>query len=67
MICKTCGEKVPLTSLSKLLGEDEPKIQEIINSENGVIVNGFLMLKPSYEQFLKSEHLVTKKVTVLMG
>ena len=25
------------------------------------------MLKSSYEQFLKSEHLVTKKTTILLG
>lgn len=26
MICKSCGEKVPIKSLSKIIGEEENKI-----------------------------------------
>lgn len=48
MVCKTCGEKVPITSLCKLVGSDPSKLESIIRAENGIIQNGQLMLKSSY-------------------
>ena len=67
MVCKTFGEKISLKSLAELLGEDEDVIEAIVNEEKGIVEKGYLILKPSYENFLKSEHLKTRKVTVTMG
>lgn len=67
MVCKTFGDKISMQSLADLLGEDEDVLEAIIREEKGVIDKGFLLLKPSYDIFINSEHLKTKKVTVLLG
>lgn len=42
-------------------------LEEIIAKEGGVVEGGMLILKPSLDKFSKSEHLASKKVTVLMN
>lgn len=55
-----------MKNISEMIAEDEDVLQAIIESEGGTVVEGMLMLKPSYEKFKNSEHLASKKVTVLM-
>ena len=67
MVCKTFGEKVPITTLAGILGEDEDLLEAIIRQEGGIIQGGNFMLKPSYDKLLKSEHLASKKVSILFN
>ena len=67
MVCKTFGEKVPLTVLANTIGEDEDLLEAMILKEGGIIDKGNFLLKPSYEKLLKSEHLASKKVSILFN
>lgn len=66
MVCKTFGEKISVKSLGELLGEDEDVLEAIFKEEKAVVDKGYLILKPSIEKFKASQHLITKKVTILM-
>ena len=67
MVCKTFGEKISLPSLANTIGEDEDLLEAMILKEGGTIENGMFLLKPSYEKLIKSEHLASKKVSILFN
>jgi hypothetical protein len=68
MICRTCGERIPISNLCSIVGSKSgPLLKELIEKEGAVVEGGALVLKPSFDILAKSEHLASKKVTVLMN